>query len=68
MSYSRETVLKQSYLPVYGFFSEIIDFVLVVDSEDKTDQPNKLKHLAKSQMVQSKTNLNSPADQLPSGR
>lgn len=68
MSYSRETVLKQSYLPVYGFFSEIIDFVLVVESDDKTEQPTRIKHLAKGQMVQSKTNLNSPADQLLSGR
>jgi hypothetical protein len=45
MSYSRETVFKQSYLPVYGFFSEIIDFVLLIDGEDKNEQPNKQKNL-----------------------
>jgi hypothetical protein len=61
-------MLKQSYLPVYGFFSEIIDFVLVVESDDKTEQSTRMKDLAKSQMVQSKTNLNSPSDQLLSGR
>lgn len=29
LSFSREKVIKKSYLPIYGIFSEIIDFVLI---------------------------------------
>jgi len=43
MSYSRESIIKTSYLPVYGFFSEIIDFVLIVDKQEKIDIAEKMK-------------------------